>query len=378
MSFWTGISQLRTILATETDYDSPLSEELLEQIRENIEAVIMSLLDTGDSGSATEDPPDDTTGVLTDSGAAYDADEHNGRTLLMTSGDAIGNLYTIDDTTATTLVCTGDNLYDDGVRSADTYKILYDVKANAEGHDHDGTNSKQISASIDQAALKTSTQAQSEDLNPSNTHTFTLTGGTYCFTPQVRGESTSIQVIADFAVTTSYASLVCLKNTHGSMQYYAYVYHRYVTSSGEVYWIFIRRDKITKKIKGISACADHPCFGRGGKPALVWHPFTRFDPVTEEMICINPKKEMVREMEEATMVDDEEKPDRDILDVITKDYEIDEESEPEWPTERVTVKLDGDWETAWQMGKKCQIRRKVIPKPDNVLVRSLKKKTGIS
>ena len=128
MSFWTALSQLRTILATETDYDSPNSEELLEQIRENIEALFMLLLDTGDSGSATSDPPNNTTGVLADTGAAYDADEHNGRTLLIKSGLAIGNLYTIDDTTATTLVCTGDNLYADGVRSADTYKVMYDLK----------------------------------------------------------------------------------------------------------------------------------------------------------------------------------------------------------------------------------------------------------
>lgn len=137
-----GITQLRTILATETDYDSPNSEELMEQIRENIESLFMLLLDTGDSGSATSDPPDDATGVLTDTGAAYSTDEHNSRTLLITSGNAIGNMYEIGDTTATTLVCTGDNLYSDGVRQADTYKVLYDLKVNLDGHDHDGINSK--------------------------------------------------------------------------------------------------------------------------------------------------------------------------------------------------------------------------------------------
>lgn len=142
MGFFSGISVLRAILDTETDSDSPGSEELLSQIRENLESYLMLNYDTGDSGSATEDPPDDATGVLTDSGASYAVDGHNGRTLLITSGNAKGNLYTIDDITATTIVCTGDNLYSDGVRDEDTYKIFYDVKVNADGHDHDGINSK--------------------------------------------------------------------------------------------------------------------------------------------------------------------------------------------------------------------------------------------
>jgi hypothetical protein len=141
MAFW-SLSALRTILTTETDADSALSEELMSQYRENIEAIIMLLLDTGVSGAADSDPPNDTTGVLTDAAPGFTADIHNGRTLLITSGLAIGNLYTIDDTTTTTLVCTGDNLYSDGVRGADTYKILYDLKNNTDGHDHNGVNSK--------------------------------------------------------------------------------------------------------------------------------------------------------------------------------------------------------------------------------------------
>jgi hypothetical protein len=143
MAFW-SLSALRTILATETDADSPISEELMSQYRENIEAIIMLLLDTGVSGVADSDPPNDTTGVLTDAAPGFTADDHNGRTLLITSGLAIGNLYTIDDTTTTTLVCTGDNLYADGVRGADTYKILYDLKNNTDGHDHNGVNSKPV------------------------------------------------------------------------------------------------------------------------------------------------------------------------------------------------------------------------------------------
>lgn len=134
---------IRYVLDTEDDHKSPLTDNWQQALRYMVEQLYMLLLDTGDSGSATSDPPDDTTGVLTDSGAAYDTDEHNGRTLLITSGSAKGKMFTIDDTTATTLVCTGDNLYNAGVRSGDTYKILYDLKVNTDGHDHDGINSAQ-------------------------------------------------------------------------------------------------------------------------------------------------------------------------------------------------------------------------------------------
>jgi hypothetical protein len=76
-----------------------------------------------DNGSATQNPPNNTTGVLTDSAGGYSTDEHNGHCLYITSGVALGEWYIIDDTTATTLVCSGDNLYTDGVRSGDTYDV---------------------------------------------------------------------------------------------------------------------------------------------------------------------------------------------------------------------------------------------------------------
>jgi len=146
MSFWSGLSQLRTILDTETDGESPLSQALMDQIRENIESLFMILLDTGVSGTATSDPPDDTTGYFYDTAGGWSDHDHDGHTLLITSGSAKGNMYTIDDTDDANdrLVCTGDNLYADGVRSGDSYKILYDIKANTDGHNHDGVNSPSV------------------------------------------------------------------------------------------------------------------------------------------------------------------------------------------------------------------------------------------
>jgi hypothetical protein len=145
MSFW-DVTALRTILDTETDADSPGSEELMSQVRENIESIILLLFNVA-SGTATSDPPNDTTGWFIDTAAGFADDEHNGRTLLITSGTAKGNFYTIDDTEAANnrVECAGDNLYSDGVRSGDSYIILYDL-TNSAGHDHNGTNSKAIVA----------------------------------------------------------------------------------------------------------------------------------------------------------------------------------------------------------------------------------------
>ncbi|MBW2030736.1 MAG: hypothetical protein JRJ31_16865 [Deltaproteobacteria bacterium] len=146
MSFWSGLSQLRTILDTETDGESPLSQALMDQFRENIEVLFQLLLDTGEGGSATSDPSNDTNGYFYDTAGGWSDDEHNGRTLLIISGAAKGNMYTIDDTDDANdrLVCTGDNLYADGVRSGDSYRILFDVKNNIWGHDHDGVNSREV------------------------------------------------------------------------------------------------------------------------------------------------------------------------------------------------------------------------------------------
>lgn len=110
-----------------------------EAVRLAIEDLFIRLAYTGDGGTLTSDPPNDTTGVLTDSAGVWNADEHNGRQVVICSGAAVGNIYDIDDTTGTTLVCSGDNLYADGVRSGDAYKILYQFTSCA-AHLHDGIN----------------------------------------------------------------------------------------------------------------------------------------------------------------------------------------------------------------------------------------------
>ena len=143
-----AISDFRVVLNTETDADSPINETSYGALRKAVETVIMLTYNTGHDGSLTADPSNSTDGQVTDTAATWSADEHNSRTLLITSGAGKGNIYTIDDTltgvagsTSFRLDCAGDNLYADGVRSGDDYRVLYDLKVSSSGHNHDGVNS---------------------------------------------------------------------------------------------------------------------------------------------------------------------------------------------------------------------------------------------
>ncbi len=76
-----------------------------------------------ETGSATADPPNDDTGVLTDSAATMTEGVHPGRCLVMTSGQAAGRWWPISGNTATSITCAGVNLYSAGVRSGDSYLV---------------------------------------------------------------------------------------------------------------------------------------------------------------------------------------------------------------------------------------------------------------
>ena len=393
MAVFEGLSTLRFLLDTETDHKSPGDEELMSQVRELFEILFLLMLKAG-SGTLTSNPPDDTTGFLIDTGAGFTNDQHNDRTVVMLDGDDKLGFYDITDTEAANnrIECSGENFYAKGIRSEDKYLILYDVINPTHGHDHDGINSKSAvladdvitqakmaNSAIGQAQLKSTTQSQNSAIGDGLAVKFDLTGGTYCFFPQTYGSTAAItmgnkNVIGGQGNHTSYATSVWLSNDDAAVTRTGYVQQRYVQASGEVHWIFIKRDKATKDVIAVSACWDHPCFGCGGKPVLKWHPFGQFDPDTEEIICINSSKAEVKAMQEATEVEAEDQPDRDLTDVIIEDYEIDELSTPEWPKEEVTVALPPDWNEAWLSGRKVTPVKKVISKPEGVMVRRLRKR----
>ncbi len=170
----------------------------------------------------------------------------------------------------------------------------------------------------------------------------------------------------------------------------AYAQQRYVTSSGEVFWIFILRNKATKEVMATWQAPDHPCFGNGGKPVLVPHPFggvewnnakgcyvqssisdSGIETKTDvEIIVSNPSLKQVEIMRAMTKVSDEEKPDLDLIDVIKDFYVLDEDTSPAWPDKAVTVGLPEDYE-AMPYGQNIQTVKKTIPASTRMTTRNL-------
>jgi len=402
------IDNLRFPDETEADADSPVSETLMQTLIHNFEALVLMMLKHGDSGSATSDPPNDTTGVLTDTGASFDVDEHNGRSILFTSGDAKNLHLTITDTTATTIVVSGTNLYDAGIRSGDSYIITYWLDPNY-GHTHNGVDSNNItpaSASIAQANLKTSTGEVSQSSSGGNN---TLPGGTYGFYPQIKNDGsaghTGGNQISNGLNSASYVTNIYLVPTGADTEY---AQQRYVTASGEIHWLFILREYATGKVVSQYSAPDHPCFGNGGKPLLVGHPFPevfeesgnlyRFtrDPETGlltdskqrvEILTINPALADVAKIEKARMIADEAKPDLAWLEAFAKLYEVDETKTADWPDVPVTVALPrtdagGNLIDDYRFAKKrpAQIEpiKKVITKPTLVEAAAIKQRKQVN
>ena len=251
-------------------------------------------------------------------------------------------------------------------------------------------------ASITQAKLKTSigsvSMAETHQDNDlfTKTENLTLPGGEYGFYPQFKqtvsvGGSIpavlSSQFLSSYSIGETYLTKISLM--HPSIQgtgggtytvLTSYAQQRYVTSSGEVHWVFILRDKATKNIVSMYQAPDHPCFGNGGKPLLVPHPFGSYDSDKHEIIVINPSDEDVFNMQDACIMP-EDKPDRDILEVIMEDYEIDEDLQTEWPKKEITVGLPKniDWKRM-PKGSKVVPLKKRIPQPEYITTRKLWKR----
>ena len=236
-------------------------------------------------------------------------------------------------------------------------------------------------SSVTQAKLKTTTGSVSGN------GTKTLPGGEYGFYPQIKMSSASnsvsyayfIEKLTPAAGWTTYAAKIKIHDNN----YTIYARQRYVQSSGEVHWVFILRNKATKAVTQMWQSPDHPCMGNGGKPKLMPHPWFPLEEVNLiehpedelEVICVNPTKEEVAAIHKAMAVEDESAPDKDFLEVIEQDYDLDESVEPPWPSIPVTVALPRDWEDSWASRTPVAPIKKVIPKPVDVRTASLKKKT---
>jgi hypothetical protein len=244
-------------------------------------------------------------------------------------------------------------------------------------------------SAVAQAKLKTSQGSVSRAGGGGSNHT--LPGGEYGFYPRFKysggaGCTGSIMFASSCTMSTSYVTNIHLANSANTI----YAQQRYVTASGEIHWVFILRDKITKQTILMYQAPDHPCFGNGGKPLLVPHPFGNYDEAKHEVIVINPSLTEIEQMELETIVDDETKPNKDLLEVITESYEIDENSNLAWPSIPVTVGLP-KYIKDKKTGKRILVDyrfmrrgdvvvpiKKIIPKPDYIKVKSLKRKKIIS
>jgi len=166
---------------------------------------------------------------------------------------------------------------------------------------------------------------------------------------------------------------------------YYYCQQRYVTASGEVPWFFARRDKNTKFLKSMLFSLDHPCFGNGGKPSLVPHPFSKLND-DEELIVIHPTPEQIATAE-AYCIRGEDEADLPIIHAFLELYDIDDDSEPAWPTVPVSVgiskvqnaqgrmvKATADAVKAVPEGTPIEVIKKVVPKPADVICRAFKAK----
>lgn len=132
---------------------------------------------------------------------------------------------------------------------------------------------------VDTSALKTATTTVAFTAAPSSDAT--ITGGSYLFWPQIKvSASTDIaaQVAGSADGYTTFTSTSYLSNVAGAESGSATftLQYRYVTASGEDYWIWLLVDKNKNEILQSSAAPDHVSYGHKGDYEVVPHPFTDY------------------------------------------------------------------------------------------------------
>ncbi len=390
----TGQGDFSWITDLMTDYGSPGHEDLMDAVRIGIETLKLDIKGAGESGALTSDPTDVANSVCTDSGKSWTTNEWDGFTLVFTSGNAKGKEFEILSNTATALTVSG-NAYTQGARSADDYQVIHDNLNQTSGHDHDGINSPAVvlqDSQVTQAKLATGTSSGTV----SNSTDATMTGGTYSFYPRTAAAASTNSVTMSRKYHASAATYIGYEGASGS----ALWNNRYITSSGEIYWIFLLRNKTNGEIEASSFANDHVCFGNSGNPILVPHPFDGFDPSTHEVIVINPEIDQVRElyskMREPVAFNDVgnelkaqlrknfdnnylvnqvilKKDIFNIAQIWLNEYSLNETTRPKFPTKEVTVDLpfEDKFDAQRFLGQKVETIKRQIPEPKNILTARL-------
>lgn len=228
------------------------------------------------------------------------------------------------------------------------------------------------SAKVTQSMLKTSYT----DVNCTSAQIFSYSGGEYGFYPQFWRSSsyshgdTTIYIVYypgnPTLIPTSAATMAHVRiDDANSGTIYSRM--RYVTSSGEVFWFFILLDKMTRTPIATSAAPDHVCFGNGGDPVKMPHPFLSYDPAKHDIVVVNPDLDDVK----ALQLFQQEHGMGSIIDAFYEVYNIGDLKEAQWPTKPVTVGLPA----TYAPGETVSVVKKEIPKPDYITAVSPKMKS---
>jgi len=225
-------------------------------------------------------------------------------------------------------------------------------------------------AAIDRAALKTDTEEETGDLVSGDWYNFVFSSvGEYGFYPQVKFEASTNQIEVHIQNSTtndgptSYSTEMHISHATGDSRN-CYVQIRYVTASGEIFWLFILKDKETGKYIRMHANPDHPCICCHD-PEMVHHPFFKaYDKDKHEILCI-PLSKVERKKIEDLREWKNEIPQLTFLETVKKYYDIDENpSNAKWPTIPVTIGVD----------RNRRVMKARIPKRDYIKQAALIKK----
>jgi hypothetical protein len=137
MGFMIPGTDFRFLLESDTTYNSPVSEELFSQMRQNLEELFYYDRYTGFDGTLSVDP---TATLLTDSTKLWAVNGFANQIVVMTSGAAQGYFATVASNTSTTITCSGSSFLIMGAKSGDTFSIFY-ARSETTGNTHNGTNS---------------------------------------------------------------------------------------------------------------------------------------------------------------------------------------------------------------------------------------------
>ena len=236
-----------------------------------------------------------------------------------------------------------------------------------------GTTALTIAAaSVSQGKLKTTLQTDTHTGSGAK-QVLSLTGGSYCFMPQVKSSNATqtLSLWLDFDVAqvvgTSYITYAAYQISVGT-GWTAYLASRYITASGPVYWVFALLDKDTEKVTRWNVCMDHPCFGNGGNPNTLQHPFANYDKDNFQIIVSNPGETQLEEYRKLSL--QKRVP---LSEFIADNCKFNMSKSEEWTKEKVTVETFPSGYDA-PIGSEVETLLKPVPKLKGALVLPLELK----